>query len=75
MSTLAEVATTPARAVGAFTAAGYVGWVAGAPLVGTVSDVWSPEAGLLMMAGLCVVLIVAVLAGAVPTRSRRETSR
>ncbi len=34
MSTVSRMATQVVSAVGAFTAAGYVGWVAGAPIVG-----------------------------------------
>jgi len=37
-------------AVGTFTAAGYVGWVAGAPIVGWVSEAWGPARGLQVLA-------------------------
>jgi predicted MFS family arabinose efflux permease len=66
MSTVASRASRPGQAVGTFTAAGYVGWVAGAPVVGLVSDRWGPAAGLYLMAALCVVVVAATLAGAVP---------
>jgi hypothetical protein len=36
--------------VGAFTAAGYVGWVAGAPIVGWVSQALGPARGLQVLA-------------------------
>jgi MFS family permease len=50
MSTVSRAATQVVSAVGAFTAAGYVGWVAGAPIVGWVSDAWGPARGLQVVA-------------------------
>ena len=38
MSTVSRMASQVVSAVGAFTAAGYVGWVAGAPIVGWISQ-------------------------------------
>ena len=38
MSTVSRRATQVVSAVGTFTAAGYIGWVAGAPVVGWVSQ-------------------------------------
>ena len=38
--------------VGAFTAAGYLGWVIGPAVVGTMSDHVGLRAGLLLLAGL-----------------------
>jgi len=73
MSTVAQKASRPGRAVGAFTAAGYIGWVAGAPVVGAVSDAAGPAAGLLLMAGICLVVVLAVLAGAIP-RAQPKTA-
>jgi predicted MFS family arabinose efflux permease len=37
-------------AVGTFTAAGYVGWVAGAPIVGWISQTLGPAHGLQVLA-------------------------
>ena len=39
MSTVSRLATQVVSAVGTFTAAGYIGWVAGAPIVGWVSQI------------------------------------
>jgi hypothetical protein len=36
--------------VGTFTAAGYIGWVAGAPLVGWVSQTYGGQRGLQLLA-------------------------
>ena len=44
MSTVSRMASQVVSAVGAFTAAGYVGWVAGAPIVGWVSQNLGPPA-------------------------------
>ena len=35
---------------GTFTAAGYIGWVAGAPVVGWVSQAYGPQRGLQVLA-------------------------
>ena len=37
-------------AVGTFTAAGYIGWVAGAPVVGWVSQTYGAQRGLQVLA-------------------------
>ncbi len=66
MSQTARQASRPTAAVGAFTAAGYVGWVAGAPIVGWVSD-RDPARGLQLLAAMAAVVVVASLA-------RRERS-
>jgi predicted MFS family arabinose efflux permease len=50
MSTVSRNATRVVSAVGTFTAAGYVGWVAGAPIVGWVSEAWGPARGLQVLA-------------------------
>ncbi len=50
MSTVSRMATQVVSAVGAFTAAGYVGWVAGAPIVGWVSETLGPAHGLQVLA-------------------------
>ena len=50
MSTVSRMATQVVSAVGAFTAAGYVGWVAGAPIVGWVSQNLGAARGLQVLA-------------------------
>ena len=50
MSTVSRLASQVVSAVGAFTAAGYVGWVAGAPVVGWVSENVGPAHGLQVLA-------------------------
>jgi MFS family permease len=50
MSTVSRMASQVVSAVGAFTAAGYVGWVAGAPIVGWVSQNLGPARGLQVLA-------------------------
>ncbi len=50
MSTVSQMASQVVSAVGAFTAAGYVGWVAGAPIVGWVSQSLGPARGLQVLA-------------------------
>lgn len=61
MSDVTRRASRATSAVGAFTAAGYVGWVAGAPVVGWVSDTWGPARGLQLLAALAGVVVVASL--------------
>jgi MFS family permease len=50
MSTVSVRASQVVSAVGTFTAAGYVGWVAGAPVVGWVSQSFGPARGLQVLA-------------------------
>jgi MFS family permease len=50
MSTVSSLATHVVSAVGTFTAAGYIGWVAGAPVVGWVSQAYGPQHGLQVLA-------------------------
>jgi MFS family permease len=50
MSTVSRMATQVVSAVGTFTAAGYIGWVAGAPIVGWVSQSLGPARGLQVLA-------------------------
>jgi hypothetical protein len=54
-------ASRPTAAVGAFTAAGYVGWVAGAPAIGFVADTWGLNRGLQLLAALAAVVAVTSL--------------
>jgi MFS family permease len=50
MSTVSRQSSQVMSAVGTFTAAGYIGWVAGAPLVGWVSQTYGPDRGLQLLA-------------------------
>jgi MFS family permease len=50
MSTVSRMASQVVSAVGTFTAAGYIGWVAGAPIVGWVSQSVGPARGLQVLA-------------------------
>ena len=50
MSTVSRMASQLVSAVGAFTAAGYVGWVAGAPIVGWISQNLGAARGLQVLA-------------------------
>jgi MFS family permease len=50
MSTVSRMASQVVSAVGAFTAAGYVGWVAGAPIVGWISQNFGAARGLQVLA-------------------------
>jgi MFS family permease len=50
MSTVSRRASQVVSAVGTFTAAGYVGWVGGAPIVGWVSESLGPARGLQVLA-------------------------
>jgi MFS family permease len=50
MSTVSRRASQVVSAVGAFTAAGYIGWVGGAPIVGWVSEAFGPARGLQVLA-------------------------
>jgi len=66
----AERTGTPGPAVAAVSATGYLGLLAGPPLVGLLSDAVGLRAALVLVAGLCAA--AAVLAGGVraPVRSR-----
>jgi len=58
MSTVSEVASQVVSAVGTFTAAGYIGWVAGAPLVGWVSQTYGAKHGLQILAAAALGVVV-----------------
>ena len=60
-------AAHPALAIGGVTACGYLGMVAGPPLVGVISGVFGLQTGLLVLAGIA--LFVAVTPAHVRTRS------
>ncbi|HEY3810393.1 MAG TPA: MFS transporter [Acidimicrobiales bacterium] len=68
MSTVSRLATQVMSAVGTFTAAGYIGWVAGAPLVGWISQTYGPDRGLqvLAVAALCVAVASLIQSGRSP---------
>ena len=63
MSEATTRATHPTRAAGAFTAAGYMGLVAGAPLVGWVADTWGLNRGLQLLAVASAAVSLCALAG------------
>ncbi len=71
MSQVTRQATRATAAVGAFTAAGYVGWVAGAPAVGWVSDTFGPARGLQLLAALAGIVVLASLLRRAPGRRSR----
>jgi len=71
MSTVSRLASQVVSAVGTFTAAGYIGWGAGAPIVGWVSQSLGPARGLQVLAPAA--LGVAVCTLLMPDRlARRE---
>jgi MFS family permease len=55
-------ASRPTATVSAFTAAGYLGWVAGAPIIGLLADTWGLGVGLGVTAGLAG-LVAIIMAG------------
>jgi MFS family permease len=61
MSTVSRQTTQVVSAVGTFTASGYIGWVAAAPVVGWVSQTYGPARGLQLLAGAAGVVVVASL--------------
>jgi hypothetical protein len=62
MAHVSTVASRPTATVSAFTAAGYLGWVAGAPIIGLLADTWGLGVGLGVTAGLAG-LVAVVMAG------------
>ncbi len=52
MAHASRVASRPTATVSTFTAAGYLGWVAGAPVIGALADRWGLGVGLAVTAGL-----------------------
>lgn len=76
MSSVSRSASQLVSAVGTFTAAGYVGWVAGAPVVGWVSEAWGPARGLqvLAVAAFGVALVTVLGRGGGRGRGRRRTA-
>jgi MFS family permease len=61
----------PSLAIGGVTAAGYLGMVAGPPIVGTVSDTFGRPTGLMVLAAIA--LFVALTPGHVRTGERQST--
>jgi MFS family permease len=74
MSTVSGMASQVVSAVGTFTAAGYIGWVAGAPVVGWVSQTYGPQHGLqvLAVAAFGVALFSLLWKGRKPARPGTE---
>ena len=60
----------PSLAIGGVTACGYLGMVAGPPLVGLLSSVFGLRTGLLVLAGIA--LFVAVTPARIRATSRRR---
>jgi MFS family permease len=73
MSTVSRMASQVVSAVGTFTAAGYIGWVAGAPIVGWVSQSLGPARGLQVLAAAA--FGVAVCTVLTPDRPARREAR
>ena len=63
MSNVSRLASQVVSAVGTFTAAGYIGWVAGAPVVGWVSQAFGPQHGLQVLAMAALAVAVVALLG------------
>ena len=59
-----------AALVGAFTAVGYLGWVAGPGIVGWVADTWGLGTGLILLAGVAAAAAGLLLASPAPSRAR-----
>ncbi len=74
MSTVSSRSSQVVSAVGAFTAAGYIGWVAGAPVVGWVSQTYGPPRGLQVLAvtALAVALVSFLRTERKPTAAGTE---
>jgi MFS family permease len=63
MSNVSRLASQVVSAVGTFTAAGYIGWVAGAPVVGWVSQTYGPQHGLQVLATAALAVAAVSFAG------------
>jgi MFS family permease len=68
MSNVSRLASQVVSAVGTFTAAGYIGWVAGAPIVGWVSQAYGPQRGLQLLAVAAFAVAMVSLVGAERSR-------
>jgi MFS family permease len=70
MSNVSRLASQVVSAVGTFTAAGYIGWVAGAPIVGWVSQAYGPQHGLQVLAVAAFAVAVVSFFGSERSRQR-----
>jgi predicted MFS family arabinose efflux permease len=61
MATATTAASRPTATVSTFTAAGYLGWVAGAPVIGLLADAWGLAAGLAVIAALAGAVAVSMV--------------
>jgi hypothetical protein len=77
MSNVSRMSSQVVSAVGTFTAAGYIGWVGGAPLVGWISQAYGPQHGLqlLAVAALAVAAVSFIGTGPSPNEAPEPTSR
>jgi hypothetical protein len=73
MSNVSRLASQVVSAVGTFTAAGYIGWVAGAPIVGWVSQAYGPSRGLQVLAATAFGVAIVSLVGSERSRQPRRT--
>ena len=73
MSNVSRLASQVVSAVGTFTAAGYIGWVAGAPIVGWVSQAYGPERGLQVLAVAAFAVALVSFVGAERNRQSGRT--
>jgi MFS family permease len=73
MSNVSTLASQVVSAVGTFTAAGYIGWVAGAPIVGWVSQAYGPQHGLQILAVAAFAVAVVSIIGSKRSPSRTDT--
>jgi hypothetical protein len=63
MAHVSTKASRPTATVSAFTAAGYLGWVAGAPVIGLLADTWGLGVGLGVTAGLAGLVAILMAGG------------
>jgi predicted MFS family arabinose efflux permease len=68
MSNVSRLASQVVSAVGTFTAAGYIGWVAGAPIVGWVSQAYGPQRGLQLLAAAAFAVAIVSFVGSERSR-------
>jgi MFS family permease len=73
MSNVSRLASQVVSAVGTFTAAGYIGWVAGAPIVGWVSQAYGPSRGLQVLAATAFGVAFVSFVGSERSRQPRHT--
>jgi MFS family permease len=73
MSNVSRLASQVVSAVGTFTAAGYIGWVAGAPIVGWISQAYGPQHGLQVLAVAALAVAGVSLVGAERSRTLHQS--